>query len=180
MSPTGSTLVMKAQRARATQPTRRRSWRPKLTLRRRANGSTARYPALQHDLAVPLAAITGVRAVIGRAGGRRWLGPFLRRNAAPIGLIVVGLAWLGLRNRERLSDLGRSAGAQLLEPLKLLKYGRGCRRGRAKISSGNPVPRPVPPKTLPKAVPATRHRKRHWTLHRSRCGGDCTCITSLV
>jgi len=76
--------------------------------------------AARHDLVAPLAAAAGIRAMMGRTGGGQSLGAFLRQNAAPIGLVVVGLAWLGLRNRDRLNDLRRIGGAQFLEAAQTL------------------------------------------------------------
>jgi hypothetical protein len=69
--------------------------------------------ALRTELAVPVAAASGIAALFGRSDDLDRLASFVRRNAVPLGLLALGVAWLGLHHRGRLGDVAGALARQL-------------------------------------------------------------------
>jgi signal transduction histidine kinase len=76
--------------------------------------------AIRRDLGVPLAAIAGMAALLDQAGDAPQIREFLRHNAMPLGLIALGMLWLGVQNRKSLGNLGSAYANEVLRRARTL------------------------------------------------------------
>ena len=76
--------------------------------------------AIRRDLGVPLAAIAGMAALLDQAGDAPQIREFLRHNAMPLGLIALGMLWLGVQNRKSLGNLGSAYANEVLQRARTL------------------------------------------------------------
>lgn len=85
--------------------------------RRRLDGAIS---DIRHELALPLAAASRVASALDGTGDVKQLGDFVRRHAAPLGLIALGAAWLAVRCRGALGDTGAGFAHELLDRVRVL------------------------------------------------------------
>jgi len=123
--------------------------------RRRLDGALS---DIRHELAMPIAAVSRVAAAaLERPPDMKEIGGFMRRHAAPLGVIGVGIAWLALRCRGTLGEVGAGYARDLLDRAREV----GERAGEAALSAvvaelkkTGPMPAPQesgapPPETAP-------------------------------
>jgi F0F1-type ATP synthase membrane subunit b/b' len=76
--------------------------------------------SIRADLAMPIAAAAAAAAMLDRAGDTKQLGAFVKRNAAPLGLIALGAIWLAVKNRGALGEMSERYARELRDRARMI------------------------------------------------------------
>ena len=87
--------------------------------------------SVRSEFALPITAVAGALTMFDCLNNAKHFGAFVRRNAAPLGIIALGTIWLAVQNRGTLSTIGGSYVRDLLDRTRTI----GTKAAEAALSA---------------------------------------------